>query len=135
MVGQEGEHWKWCFEDRKVIEKYARLVWDEWEESMEDVEKVLEEFERELGVKSMANERAANGMWPSPKTPEDYLAWIEDEAGIHEHYIESFRDNPIDEDDIPITMAYADRLREMAQYLRSCGMRPSPLPWQKKEIV
>lgn len=91
-------------------------------------EAVLDYAEKETGVKSMVHERWELGGWPgnlAPKTPGDYLAWIEDEIALqaqlgpdriadhHNHY-----------------ELYVDELQPYATLLRQLGVEPSKLPWE-----
>ncbi len=87
-------------------------------------EEILAKWEIKIGVCSMAQDRVACGRWrePSPWTPADYLAWVEDEAKIHE---ERCADHP-EEDQ----KEYASLLREVAKELREAGVAPIPLPWE-----
>lgn len=67
-------------------------------------------------VMSTIRERAVCGSWPDPKTPADFLAWIEDEAAFQETY----GSRP----------AYVQRLQEVAERLHDLGITPAPMPWQ-----
>jgi len=77
---------------------------------------ILQEGETTDLVMSTMCERAACGGWAEPKTPADFLAWIEDEVTFQEVY----GNRP----------AYVERLKEAAERLRELGITPAALPWQ-----
>jgi hypothetical protein len=79
---------------------------------------ILQEAEATDLVISTLRERAACGGWPEPKTPADFLAWIDDESSL----IETYGDRP----------AYVQRLKEFAERLRDLGITPATLPWQQE---
>ena len=91
--------------------------------------KILDEAEEAFDVKSMAEERAANGGWPKPVTVSDYLFWLEDEATIQE--------DTLNRDALAAGMdnAYACALRGVANELRQLGFKPSPEPWLDPSAV
>ena len=86
---------------------------------------ILEEAEDKMGVITMAREEATDDGWPYPVSVEDYLFWIEEEAGIQKHYKWRFIDDP----DGP---SYAEALASVAEDLRKLGFRPSRAPWEKE---
>jgi hypothetical protein len=80
---------------------------------------ILDEAERSLGLKSLAQERAANGNWPNPETISDYLFWVEDEMSQQGGW--------------PQNRRYANQLRKVAEGLRQLGFLPSIAPWERGE--
>jgi len=93
--------------------------------------KILEEWERKLGVMSMALDRFGCGCWPEeippPTSPEDFLAWIEDEAEFQREQYEIEKDTFNEAD---LRLAYANELEEAAGELRKAGILPNKLPWE-----
>jgi hypothetical protein len=90
---------------------------------------MLAEAEEALGAKSMARERAACGNWPKPRTIQDYLMWLEDEAARSErqaadHTEESRKRLP-----------YVRALRGLVEELRQLGFEPNPSPWAAADRV
>lgn len=92
---------------------------------------ILREAEDTIGVKSMAEDRAACGGWPKPVTVADYLMWIEDEAEVQDDQAKE-ADSP---DEITERTVYAAALQEVAKKLRDQGFRPSAAPWDCEEGV
>ena len=91
---------------------------------MSTSEEILAKWEIGIGVCSMAQDRVACGGWPepSPWTPEDYLAWIEDEAKTQEKQCMDSAEESQKE--------YTKLLRQAARELRDVGVTPIPLPWE-----
>ncbi len=91
---------------------------------MSKSEEVLAKWELKIGVCSMAQERVASGGWSEPIswTPENYLAWIEDEARIQEDRCGISPENA--------QTQYARHLRQAAEELRTIGVTPASLPWE-----
>lgn len=73
--------------------------------------------------KAMAEERAACGNWPAPKTEADYLMWIEDEIEVQKDQADA------QPNEAPERLAYASELSQASLDLRSAGVLPSPPPW------
>lgn len=80
-------------------------------------QEILLKAEDEISVLSMARDRAASGGWPEPKTPGDFLMWIEDEKNVQEDIND------------PDGKGYILSLSILAMRLRSLGITPANLPW------
>ena len=78
-----------------------------------------------------ALERAANGEWPMPTTPSDFMAWFIDEAEIQRDLIEDEHDAQ----EIKGRLAYANKLDAIVGRLAAQGITPSVLPWQQGETA
>lgn len=90
-------------------------------------ETILEEAEREIQAKSMAEDRACCGEWSYPKTPADYLMWLEDEAELQQNLM--FADETLDSPEVKAREDYASRLLFYSRLLREFGVKPSTPPW------
>jgi hypothetical protein len=78
-----------------------------------------------------ALERAANGEWPQPATPADFMAWFIDEAEIQRDLIEDEHDAQ----EIKGRLAYADKLDTIVGRLAAQGITPGVLPWQQEGVA
>ena len=76
-----------------------------------------------------ALERAANGEWPMPVTPSDFMAWFIDEAEIQRDLIEDEHDAQ----QIGDCLDYAAKLDAIVGRLAAQGITPGVLPWQQGE--
>ena len=97
---------------------------------MKTPQQILDEQEPSLHLMEMARDRFACGSWPEsydhylPSTPEDYLAWIEDEINIQTHQISLGHE-------YSERSKYVSAMAKVALALRFCGVMPANdrLPW------
>lgn len=78
-----------------------------------------------------ALERAANGEWPAPTTPSDFMAWFIDEAEIQHDLIEDEHDAK----QIGDCLDYAEKLDAIIGRLAAQGITPGMLPWQQEGVA
>lgn len=99
---------------------------------MKTPQQILDEQEPRLLLMDMARDRFACGCWPSeydsfmPSTPEDFLAWIEDEIQIQLSQLSRTQG-----DEQELLADYITGMTEVAAALRTCGVVPATgrLPW------
>ena len=92
--------------------------------------RILDDAEQYLEARTVADERAALGEWPTPQTISDYLFWIEDETQVQTDRIRS-----IAIEERKSQEAYARALAGVAIELRGWGFEPSLPPWAKYVII
>jgi hypothetical protein len=85
---------------------------------------LLEKGEGSLGVITMARRRAASNKRKEPKTPSDFLMWIEDETQALSAV----------QNDMEVNQ-YGNDLGLLALRLRSIGILPSPAAWFVTPLV
>ena len=95
------------------------------------IDLVIGEAEARDGLVSMMQDRAACGEWPIPESPEDMLAWFEDEAKIQDDSAGFFSQRGNNEDS-NVHSRFARAIRETCLQLRNLGVKPSVLPWDRK---
>jgi len=74
----------------------------------------------------LARERAACGNWPRPETPEEILAWTQDELRVQLDCVAS------DEGEYEGRKEEIDALETAVNWMKSDGsIKPAKLPWEK----
>lgn len=103
-VAPDGSVWaKICDSVDELPLSPERKAWD-----------ILTEAEEAFGAKSMAEDRAACGNWPPPKTVNDYMMWVKDEIKVQH---DQLKDHPEEADRKP----YLDALRGVYRELYLLG--------------